>query len=113
MQDVTDEDEEQSLWQRFTLRDALPEGPLLSQVLFHLDVCFPVMHVFSNPFVHLSSNTTLAQFQFRTFFLHLVKSLFKVSPYRNGVFLVVEGIFNSLRDVGDLVLNSLILLALV
>ena len=34
MQDVTDEDEEQSRVQHSTLCDALPQGPLFAQMLF-------------------------------------------------------------------------------
>ena len=71
MQDVSDEDEEQSWGQHSTLWDALPEGSLLAQVLLYLDFCFPVVHVLSNPFEHSPSNTTLVQFQFETLFPHL------------------------------------------
>ena len=104
MQDVTNEDEEQSWGQHSTLWDALPEDPLFGQVFF-LDFCFPVVHVLSSPFVHLPSNTTLAQFQFQTFFPHLVKCLFHVNPYCKCVLLVLEVIVNSLRVGVDLVLS--------
>ena len=80
-----------------------------AQGLFYLDFCFPVVLVLSSPFVQPPSNTTLAQFQFQTLFPHLVQGLFKVSPYCKCVLLVLEGIFNSLRDVGDLVLSGPIL----
>ena len=76
MQDVTDEDEEQSRGQHSTLWDALPEGSLFAQVLLYLDFCFSVVHILSSPFEHSSSNTTLVQFQFQTLFPHLVKCLF-------------------------------------
>ena len=76
MQDVTDEGEEQSRGQHSTLWDALLEGPLFAQVLFYLDFGFPVMIVLSNPFVHLPSNTKLAQFRFFRPSFHTLSNAF-------------------------------------
>ena len=78
-------------------------------VLFYLDFGFPVVHLLSSSFLHSPSNTTLMLFQFQALFPHLVKCLYKVNPYCKWVLLVLEGIFNSLRDVGDLVLSRPIL----
>ena len=90
--------------QHSTLQETLPEGSHFAQVLFYLDFGFSVMHVLSSSFVRSPSNTTLAQFQFHTLFPHLVKCFFWVNLYRKCVLLVFEGVFNSFRDVRDVVL---------
>ena len=80
MQDVTDEDEEQSRGQHSTMWDALSEGPLFAQMLFYLGFGFPVVHELSSSSCILPATPHWHNFNFRPSF-HTLSKAFSRSIY--------------------------------
>ena len=100
-----DEDDEQCGGRYSALWHAFFQSLLPALVPLILHSSLPVGEVLTDPAVHVSLDSTRVHLQFQA----LVKGFFQVYPKCEGMFLVLEGIFNLLGKVDNLVFSGSVL----